>query len=388
MSLGLGRALLALGGGLGEFAQKKTREQELAAERAREDTRYQQQVRWHDEDTARQTARDRQEENRFILGLGLKGYGVVKPGDDEVAEIREANAQIQQPVPVPVRLGGPLPSLGKALRANMPTVQYGDVALRYNPAGDQERVSKLEDYERQRRDALEADERNYRQSVSLAETNARLARQNARFAHDLENGSNPLGAAGKGLEQTSDAVERLVALHGGNAQAALNYATRTDQPRTREMVRSGKLTPAMFDAAAQRERIKTTGKKGAAPQDVQAALDALDNYQRLTNDFMRGGWGHRVIASMGGPAGGAQVGALEAAQKAALLRIKDLAELGALQEGDLRLMTGLIGDPTSLRALLRDPKYTTSKLGEARKYLLQSVGKNSRTADDFLSQYR
>lgn len=122
------------------------------------------------------------------------------------------------------------------------------------------------------------------------------------------------------------------------------------------------------------------------PADVQkvavgvpAAMASLDNYEQLTKNYMKKGWLGRAVDKAA--LAGEEVGALEAAQQAVLISIKDLAGLGVLNGPDMEIVTKMIGDPTSTGALMRNPKFTTARLEQARRFLDGKIEAFERTYD-------
>lgn len=103
---------------------------------------------------------------------------------------------------------------------------------------------------------------------------------------------------------------------------------------------------------------------------ISAAMQSLDNYSELLGDFMSLPAPQRALMAAGG-GDQAMLGRVEAAQYNTMLQLKEAARLGALTGPDMRILEGMIGNPSGLRALIRKSDYTTSKLPEAAKYLRQ-----------------
>jgi hypothetical protein len=112
--------------------------------------------------------------------------------------------------------------------------------------------------------------------------------------------------------------------------------------------------------------------QGGAPDkrihEIQPAFDALNNYGELVKEFMGLDPLDRAKA-VAGRGNQGLLGRVEAAQKTVLLQMKNLAELGVLTGPDVGIIEGMIGNPTSLKSLIRDPEYVTSRLPEARKLI-------------------
>lgn len=101
---------------------------------------------------------------------------------------------------------------------------------------------------------------------------------------------------------------------------------------------------------------------------VEPMRQSLENYASIVTNFMKLPAAVRA-AAMAGLGHQDELGKVEAAQKGVLLDLKNVAQLGVLSAQDEQIVNGLIGDPTSMKALFRDPQYVLSRLNEARGYI-------------------
>ena len=104
----------------------------------------------------------------------------------------------------------------------------------------------------------------------------------------------------------------------------------------------------------------------------QAAMSALANYEGLARRYFEVPRAGRALSNMGAPAGQATdalAGQLQSAQRALMMELKELANLGVLNGPDLELMQQMIGDPTTMTSVVRDPEYTLQRIGEARRFI-------------------
>jgi hypothetical protein len=115
------------------------------------------------------------------------------------------------------------------------------------------------------------------------------------------------------------------------------------------------------------------------PADVQKqvnqispAYSALNNYENLSSSYLNSNPVKRGLAHLAGDQNG-KVAEIQSAQRAVLLSVKELANLGALAGPDMELVESLIGDPSNPRELLRDPQGSLNRITQARRFLDDKV---------------
>jgi hypothetical protein len=106
---------------------------------------------------------------------------------------------------------------------------------------------------------------------------------------------------------------------------------------------------------------------------IGPAYSSLNNFENLSSTYLTSNPVKRGLAHLAGDQNG-KVAEIQSAQRAVLLSVKELANLGALAGPDMDLVTSLIGDPTDPRQLLKDPQGTLNRIAQARRFLDDKVG--------------
>lgn len=139
------------------------------------------------------------------------------------------------------------------------------------------------------------------------------------------------------------------------------------------------------DAAKADTRGPTGGTPGIdkLPADQQRAvanagpaLASLDAYEQAAKSYLARSPMNRALGNMRVPNADrdAAIGQIQSMQRAVLVNIKELAGLGVLAGPDMEIVEDMIGDPTAVGSLTRDPEYTLSRIREARQFLNDRIG--------------
>lgn len=140
------------------------------------------------------------------------------------------------------------------------------------------------------------------------------------------------------------------------------------------------------------------GGRGAAidPKDVDQVAgalsfrDALAQYKQYADEFNQQGFGDRARSVIPGIATEDQdrmVGRLQNIQTQLMFAVKEMEQLGALQEGEIKFVERMIGNALSRESLLRGPEYVEEQLAGLEGYLNRGMGNWARTKGYDLSQY-
>lgn len=87
----------------------------------------------------------------------------------------------------------------------------------------------------------------------------------------------------------------------------------------------------------------------------------------------------RALSPLGSSEQQALVGRISSLRETLSFAVKNLEGLGALQEGEIKLLQRMIGDALSTQSVIRDPQFTLSRLDQIERYLDEKVRAMSST---------